>query len=51
MTGKTAAFLMLLGYAALCSGTTYFCSSWVSIFGLMLVVVTGAALIKQSEIK
>lgn len=50
MNAFTAVFLMLFGYVAMCSGTTVFHSSMMSIFGLVLVITTGAALIKQSEV-
>lgn len=42
---------MAFGYVAMCVGTNVFHRPLVSVLGLALVVVTGAALIKQSEIK
>jgi len=51
MNAFTAVFLMLFGYVAMCTGTNVFHSQLMSVFGLLLVITTGAALIIQSEVK
>ena len=51
MKAVTAAILMASGYFAMMIGVPIFDSRVMSSFGLMLVVVTGAAVIKQSEVR